>query len=80
MRVAEQIGILVALNEGIFDPIPLDEIAETEEKIRKAVTAELGDLCHRIERGEEISQDDIRALAETARKARGNRSSVITCK
>jgi len=71
MRVAEQIGILVALNEGIFDPIPLDEIAETEEKIRKAVTAELGDLCHRIERGEEISQDDIRALAETARKARG---------
>jgi F-type H+-transporting ATPase subunit alpha len=42
MRVAEQIGILVALNEGIFDPIPLDEIAETEEKIRKAVTAGTG--------------------------------------
>lgn len=71
IRVAEQIAVLVALNDGVFDSIPLDEIAETEKRIRGAVTAELADLCHRIERGEEISPIDITTLAETARKATG---------
>lgn len=66
MRVAEQVAVLVAVNEGVFDPLPLDEMADAEKRIREAVTEELSELCHRIEAGETIREDDIKALKETA--------------
>jgi F-type H+-transporting ATPase subunit alpha len=69
MRVAEQIAVLVAVNEGVFDPLPLDEIAEAEKRLRETMSEQVGDLCHRIEEGEKISDDDIKALVETAKKA-----------
>jgi len=67
MRVAEQVAVLVAVNDGVFDPLPLDEMAAAEKRIRQAVTEELGDLCQQIEAGEKISEDDMKTLAETAR-------------
>lgn len=35
MRVAAQIAVLVAVNEGVFDPVPLDEIAGAEKRSSK---------------------------------------------
>ncbi len=72
MRVAEQVAALVAVNEGVFDSLDLENMAEAEKKIRKAVTEDLGDLCNRIEQGEEISDEDINTLAEKAKEAIGD--------
>lgn len=69
MRVAAQIAVLVAVNEGVFDPVPLDEIAGAEKKIVEAVLDEQESLCRRIEKGEDLGDEDIEKLAATARKA-----------
>jgi F-type H+-transporting ATPase subunit alpha len=69
LRVAEQIAVLIAVNEGVFDSIPPEEVPEAEKKIRVRVLKERGELCEGIEQGEKISEDDINALKETAKKA-----------
>jgi len=69
MRVAAQIAVLVAVNEGVFDPVPLDEIAGAEKKVVEAVLDEQETLCRRIEKGEDMGDEDMEKLAATARKA-----------
>jgi len=69
MRVAEQIAVLVAVNEGVLDSISPEKMAGAERRIREAATKNLGDLCHRIEQGEKISKNDMEALKETAANA-----------
>ncbi len=72
MRVAEQVAVLVAVNEGVLDALSPDKMADAEKRIRDAVTEKQDDLCRRIEQGEDISDDDIQALAETARNGMGD--------
>ena len=69
MRVAAQIAVLVAVNEGVFDPVPLDEMAGAEKKVVEAVLAEQESLCRRIEKGDDMGDEDMEKLAATARKA-----------
>jgi len=69
LPVSEQVAVLVAVNEGVFDSLSLDEMAQAEKKIRESVTEQMSDLCQQIEQGEEITREDMESLAETARKA-----------
>jgi F-type H+-transporting ATPase subunit alpha len=69
LRVAEQIASLVAVNEGVFDDLELDVVAEAEKKVRERVLDELGQLCEFMESGEKLSDEDVEAVADTARKA-----------
>jgi F-type H+-transporting ATPase subunit alpha len=72
MSVAEQVAALVAVNEGVFDPLETEEIGEAESKVRQAVSNELPELCEKIEKGEKISQEDIASIKDTAKKALGD--------
>ncbi|OEU52940.1 MAG: F0F1 ATP synthase subunit alpha [Desulfobacterales bacterium C00003060] len=69
MSVPEQIAVLLAVTEGIFDQFPPDRIAGAEQVICKAVTEGLPDLCIRIQSGDKFRQEDINVLINTARKA-----------
>jgi F-type H+-transporting ATPase subunit alpha len=69
MSVAEQIAVLLAVTEGLFDHLPPDKTAGAEQVIRKAVNEELPNLCARIQFGNELSEEDRHALLSTARKA-----------
>ena len=69
--MCEQIAALVAVNEGVLDDVPLDDVTRLEGEVRKAVSEELPDLCDRIEAGEDLSEEDLEALAETARRTIG---------
>jgi F-type H+-transporting ATPase subunit alpha len=69
MSVAEQVAALVAVNEGVFDPLETDEIGEAESKVRQAVSNELPELCEKIEKGDKISQEDIASIKDVAKKA-----------
>ncbi len=64
--VAEQIAVLVAVNEEIFDSLPLDQVAEAENELRKKVRSQLSDLCDRIEKGERLGDGDINSLRKVA--------------
>jgi F-type H+-transporting ATPase subunit alpha len=65
IRVAEQIAALVAVNEGIFDRIPLENISEGERKIRDAFYNRLTEVCERIEQGKKLSGEDIDSIQGT---------------
>ena len=72
LSVAEQIAALVAVKEGVFDALSEDQVAEAEERVRNAVTDRLKDLSERMSRGEALEQEDLEALARTAREAARN--------
>jgi F-type H+-transporting ATPase subunit alpha len=67
LPVSEQIAILVAVNKGVFDTFPPERIADTERNIRSAVTEQLPELCGRIERGEDLMDDDLEELSRVAK-------------
>jgi F-type H+-transporting ATPase subunit alpha len=69
MTVPEQVAVLVATNEGIFDDISLDQVSGAAAKVRKAVTENLQDLCKNIMDGKKLSDEDLESIARTARDA-----------
>ncbi|MFP4037978.1 MAG: F0F1 ATP synthase subunit alpha, partial [Desulfobacteraceae bacterium] len=71
LTVSEQIAALVAVKEGVFDQIPEEEVAEAEERVRRAVTENLGELCERMSKGEGLEEEDLASIARTAEEALG---------
>ena len=69
LSVSEQIASLVAVNRGVFDELDVKEMAEAERRVGKTVKEELSDLCDRIERGEELAEEDIQTLFTAAQRA-----------
>lgn len=67
MSVAEQIVVLLAASENVFDILPLDRVAEAEHAVRKAVVGELPEVCERIESGVKLDGEDREAILDLAR-------------
>ncbi|NPV63744.1 MAG: alternate F1F0 ATPase, F1 subunit alpha [Methanotrichaceae archaeon] len=60
----EQIAVLLAITEGLLDKVPLDEIASSKEKIRKAFREKLPDLYEQINSGQKLSPQDRESLVK----------------
>jgi F-type H+-transporting ATPase subunit alpha len=71
LTVPEQIAALVAVNEGLFDGLDLKEVQNVEKKVRNTVKDGLPDICEKIQNGDKISDEDISAIREAAKKAVG---------
>jgi F-type H+-transporting ATPase subunit alpha len=69
LTVPEQIAALVAVNEGALDELDLDRVGAAEKAIRRAVRDEMPEIGERILAGEELTEEDLRALKETAARA-----------
>ncbi|MDB9323768.1 alternate F1F0 ATPase, F1 subunit alpha [Nodularia spumigena CS-591/04] len=69
LPVAEQIAVLLAVTEGIFDDIPLDKIEEAARAVRQQVTEQLSEVSGRIQAGEKLSDQDRNALLSVAQEA-----------
>ena len=67
MSASEQIAVLLAAAEGVFDDLEPDQVPMVEQLVRKAVTADHQDLCARIQAGENLSEQDRTALLNAAR-------------
>lgn len=65
----EQIAILMAVTAGLFDPLPLEEIAVAEKRLRKTVREELPEIAQKITGNEQLSSQDQEALLGKARMA-----------
>ncbi|HHP7231187.1 MAG TPA: alternate F1F0 ATPase, F1 subunit alpha [Xenococcaceae cyanobacterium] len=68
LSVAEQIAILLAVNEGVLDDVPLQNIREAETAISQAVTEQLSGICEKIQAGESISDEDKEAILNISRE------------
>ena len=69
MPAAEQVAVLLAVNEGVFDNVPEDDVPPAQTRLRRAVVEQLADVCERIESGQKLSDDDRAALLRVARNA-----------
>jgi len=69
ITAGEQIAILYAVSEGLFDPFPLDHMAEAIRAVRDASGHEQAEICRRIADGDELRDEDWSALRATARAA-----------
>ena len=61
---AEQVAILFAVNNGLFDQIPLDQIKTAEAQVQAVMNGELSQLRDRVEAGEKLSEEDIETLSQ----------------
>ncbi|MFZ5760472.1 MAG: F0F1 ATP synthase subunit alpha [Thermodesulfobacteriota bacterium] len=60
----EQVAIMLALTEGVFDSLDLTHVKEVQRAICRGVGRDLPDICNKISRGDSLSeQDKIRLLA-----------------
>jgi F-type H+/Na+-transporting ATPase subunit alpha len=69
LSVPEQIAALVAVNEGLFDKLSLEKIADAERQVRSMVKERTTEVWKKIEKGEKINDQDIAAIKEAAGKA-----------
>lgn len=68
--VPEQIGVLLAVTEGIFDDIRPDRVAQTKENIRRALREKLpDDIQQHIFDGEKLDDSDRNTLLDIVRDA-----------
>lgn len=70
LTVLEQIAVLLAVREGIFDPLAPEEVAAAEQAVRQAVTTALPEVCGRIQAGERLDDAMCQAMMQAAREAR----------
>jgi F-type H+/Na+-transporting ATPase subunit alpha len=71
LPVAQQIAVLVAVNNGIFDELPIEKIGAAQRAIERAVREELAELGSRIEEGQKLTEEDRERLLDVARRAGG---------
>ncbi|HRX70338.1 MAG TPA: alternate F1F0 ATPase, F1 subunit alpha [Candidatus Competibacteraceae bacterium] len=69
LPVAEQIAVLLAVTEGVFDPVPLERMAEAERAVHEQAVARCPDIGSRIAAGSPLSDTDRDALLTAARAA-----------
>jgi F-type H+-transporting ATPase subunit alpha len=69
IRAPEQIAILLAVNNGLFDSLPVEEVPAAEQRLRDHVREALPQLYTRIEQGEKPDEESWQELLETARTA-----------
>jgi F-type H+-transporting ATPase subunit alpha len=68
LTAAEQVIVLHALNQGLFDPLDEEELEGAESAVRRA-TARVPEVTRKIELGEELDREDLATLLHEAEKA-----------
>jgi F-type H+/Na+-transporting ATPase subunit alpha len=69
LPVHEQIAVLLAATEGLLDGLSPDIISRAKNAIERAVSDKLADVNRRIHAGEKLTDDDRKAILETAGEA-----------
>ena len=67
--VPEQITILLALTERLFDQVPLERMTEAEHALREAAAKIPVDVCARFDSADKLSDEDRRVVVDVARQA-----------
>lgn len=65
---AEQVAVLLALNAGLLDPLPLEEVRPAERRIREAVRV-AKEMARRIKGGKPLTGGLRQALLQLAQQA-----------
>jgi F-type H+-transporting ATPase subunit alpha len=69
VSVPAQIAVLLALTADLFDPVPLDRMAEAEHAVHEAATKISAEICARFETAKKLSDEDRETIIRLARQA-----------
>ena len=69
LPVADQIAVLLAVIEGIFDHLPLDKLGQIERKIHQVFPEQLTGLYQQIQAGEPLADEDRTALLNLIKRS-----------
>jgi len=69
IAVPEQIAILLALTEGLFDGVPLEKMRDAENALREAVGLIPAKVRAEFETDADLSDDDRKTVVDIAREA-----------
>jgi F-type H+-transporting ATPase subunit alpha len=67
VSVAAQIAILLALNEGLFDPVPIEQMAQAQIAVEQAAVKIPAEMCARFETAEKLNDEDRKTIIDVAR-------------
>ena len=67
MPVAEQVAVLLAASEGLLNSLAVEQVAEAERRIRRAVIADLPEVCERMTSGARLADADREELRRVIR-------------
>ena len=67
--VPAQIATVLALTANLFDPVPLDRMADAEKAVRQAATSIPGEVVQRLLRAAKLGDEDRTTIVELARQA-----------
>ena len=69
VSVPAQIAVLLALTAELFDPVPLDQMAEAEHAVREAAAQILPEVCSRFDTAAGLNTADRAAIIQIAKQA-----------
>ncbi|WP_350455572.1 alternate F1F0 ATPase, F1 subunit alpha [Marinobacter sediminum] len=69
LRASEQVAVLKAVNAGLLDALPLEQIPEAEQRIQKHLLHALPELCARMESGETLDDAQWQQVLSELRSA-----------
>lgn len=69
MPIPEQIVVLIAVNNGLFDALEVESIPKAETLIREALGDGLPEICKKIEDGELLNEEDEKTILDAAKTA-----------
>jgi len=64
LTVIQQIAVLKAVNEGLFDDLAIDQLLETQKNIADALEQQMKPLATKIESGVKLSDEDWQSLID----------------
>jgi F-type H+-transporting ATPase subunit alpha len=67
--MAEQIAVLLALSAGLFDPVPMEKVADGVRALRGAAASMPGDLVGRLTTADKLGDGDRKAILDLATRA-----------
>jgi F-type H+-transporting ATPase subunit alpha len=65
----EQVAVLLGLTAGLFDPVPLEKVAEAEAALRKATGEIPSDVVGRLATAAKLSDADRKVIVDLAARA-----------
>ena len=69
MSMSQQIAILIALAEGVFDDLKLEHVKQGQALVAQSTAERLPDICKGIEAGGDLSDGDRQAIVKAASEA-----------
>jgi F-type H+-transporting ATPase subunit alpha len=69
LAVPAQITVLLALTANLFDPVPLEKMAEAGHAVREAASSIPAEISARFETAAKLGDEDKKAIIEIARQA-----------